>query len=84
MLHDTKEIDNKDGSITVKTSLFVNRNVVPDLNLSGAAVKSSVVPGGQNPGPDAEILVEVTLPKKAVQAEAAKPAAPPAPPAPVV
>lgn len=84
MLHDTREVDGKDGSVKILTSLFVNRKSLPDLNLPGATLKTTLAPGGKEPGPDAEILVEVTFPRKVVQAAPAvpKPLAPPAPPVP--
>lgn len=67
MLNDTRLTSNKDGSLTVSTHLFVNTLSLPEINVAGTTVKATLKSGGGTPGPDTDIFVEVTIPKKAVQ-----------------
>ena len=67
----------KDGALGISASFFVGRVATEGLNLASASAKVTEVasrpPGPDEtpvPGAETEILVELTIPKKAVKAEA--------------
>lgn len=64
MLHDAKFAYDEKGSAKHFATLFIPTVILKDLDLNKAVLKVSAIPGGTNPGPDTEISVEVTLPKK--------------------
>jgi hypothetical protein len=83
MLHNTQLTVNKDESQTITTSLFVNRAALPNFNLAGVTAKAVTrsAGGGINavPGADAEIFVEVTIPRSKAAEPVKKPEPGPAP-----